>query len=247
MVVGPLTFDLPKYAQIVNAVQDRITLGVYPVGSAIPSEAQLQVEFGASRPVVVRALGILQQDGWLDSEQGRGRFVRAGRAGRKATRDRTGWGLLVEEGPVSVRVLSVAVVACPTRIAGAGGLGVAEGTPVLARRRLVSSKIGPIELGVTYIPTDLAAGTDVAQGKPLSGGVLNHVKARKGVAADHASERIGARPATAEESRLLEINRRESVLTVLVTAFDKTGTALMVVDAVVPASRRELEDTFPIG
>jgi DNA-binding transcriptional regulator YhcF (GntR family) len=69
----------PKYVTVVNAIQQRIEDGVYPPGSAVPTEMQLCAEFGASRPVIVRALGILQQDGWLDSEQGKGRFVREGR------------------------------------------------------------------------------------------------------------------------------------------------------------------------
>lgn len=69
----------PKYVTVVNTMQRRITDGIYPAGSAIPSESRLCAEFGASRPTIVRALGILQQDGWLDSEQGKGRFVRPGK------------------------------------------------------------------------------------------------------------------------------------------------------------------------
>jgi GntR family transcriptional regulator len=61
----------PKYAAVVNAVQQRIEDGTYLPGATIPSETQLMDEFKTSRPTVVRALGILQQDGWIESEQGR--------------------------------------------------------------------------------------------------------------------------------------------------------------------------------
>lgn len=71
-----LEFAPPKYALIADTVQERIASGVYPVGSKIPSEAQLGVEFQASRPTVVRALGILQRAGLLEATQGSGRFVR---------------------------------------------------------------------------------------------------------------------------------------------------------------------------
>src|SRR5688572_10308993 len=62
---------------MINEIQRRIESGTYPAGSAIPSESALAQEFNTSRPTVVRALGIMQQDGWLDSERGKGRFVRS--------------------------------------------------------------------------------------------------------------------------------------------------------------------------
>src|SRR5260370_38938153 len=66
----------PKYAQVIEAVQRRIESGEYPPGSLLPSEHQFAAEFGIARPTVVRALRILRQDGWIDTEQGKGSFVR---------------------------------------------------------------------------------------------------------------------------------------------------------------------------
>ena len=244
-MMGPLSFELPKYAQIVNAIQERIAAGKYPAGGSIPSEAQLSAEFGASRPVVVRALGILQQDGWIDSEQGRGRFVRHPK-GRAVRQGGPGRDVLREDAEAVLAVLDVGVIDAPPGVAMA--LGLAQDTPVMARRRLVTTDIGPVELGSTYLPVTVAAGTSLAEVDPLGpGGVIEHLKVRKGIRFDYASERIGARPATAEEARLLDIARRECVLTVFVTAFDASGVALFVTDAVLPATRRDLEDEFPIG
>src|SRR5262252_7801438 len=77
VVIMPLEFGPPKYALVVNAVQERIQNGTYPLGSAIPSETALMAEFKISRPTIVRALNMLAQDGWIDSQHGRGRYVRA--------------------------------------------------------------------------------------------------------------------------------------------------------------------------
>src|SRR6266496_1682621 len=66
----------PKYAQVIEEIQRRIERGEYPPGSLLPSEHQLADEFGIARPTVVRALRVLRQDGWIETQQGKGSFVR---------------------------------------------------------------------------------------------------------------------------------------------------------------------------
>ena len=66
----------PKYAQVVAEIKSRIERGQYPPGSLLPSEHQLVSDFGVSRPTIVKALSALRQDGWIDTQQGRGSFVR---------------------------------------------------------------------------------------------------------------------------------------------------------------------------
>ncbi|MCG5221202.1 winged helix-turn-helix domain-containing protein, partial [Streptosporangium sp. KLBMP 9127] len=79
----------PKYAQLVHALQRRIESGDYSPGSLLPSENQLIQEFGVSRPTVVAALRVLREQGWIESQQGKGRFVR-GRPARSTDRPRPG-------------------------------------------------------------------------------------------------------------------------------------------------------------
>src|SRR5262252_2130606 len=67
---------IPKYLRVLNTLRERIENGVYGPGAALPSESQLCAEFAVSRPTVLKALGILRQDGWIESQQGRGHFVR---------------------------------------------------------------------------------------------------------------------------------------------------------------------------
>ena len=84
----------PKYAQVVAEIQKRIERGQYPPGSLLPSEHQLVTEFGVSRPTIVKALSALRLDGWIDTQQGKGSFVRGRRRwpGQSApARPRTSW------------------------------------------------------------------------------------------------------------------------------------------------------------
>jgi GntR family transcriptional regulator len=244
VVAVPLkTFEPPKYARIVTALMERISDGTYPHGSMLPSETKLIEEFGASRPIVVRALGILEQDGWLVSQPGRGRFVLRTHGREEAA---TGAGRVVfrpERGP-GVRVLKTGVVPAPTRAANA--LGILEGTPVATRRRLVTTADGPVELSTVYASADLAESTALGSTKPIGEDLLVHVVKQTGIAFDFATDRVGARLPTAEECRLLDITRREPVLTVLVAAFATTGGVPLVVDSVMVPTRAELEDTYPI-
>ena len=66
----------PKYLQAAEAIRTRIVDGTYPSGERIPGEHELAEEFGISRPTLVRALGMLKHDGWLESRQGDGTFSR---------------------------------------------------------------------------------------------------------------------------------------------------------------------------
>ncbi len=72
----PYEYTPPKYAQVIAELQRRIENGEYPPGSLMPSEHQLSGEFGIARPTVVRALRVLRQEGWIETQQGKGSFVR---------------------------------------------------------------------------------------------------------------------------------------------------------------------------
>jgi GntR family transcriptional regulator len=247
-VVGtvPIQVAPPKYAVIVNAVQQRIENGAYPPGAMLPSETELMKEFGASRPIVVRAFDLLRQDGWIESRQGKGRFV-LGRTARTSRRAREHpYELLDGAETAGTKLLEAGPVKAPPRAASA--LNVEPGTPLVARRRLVVvDGVGPVELGTAYLREDLAAGTDVGSSTPLPEGLLRHISQRKGVEFDHAAERISARIPTVEEAGTLEVGRRDPLLTVLLSVCDRAGTPLVAVDVLLPASRHELEDVFPLG
>ncbi|GAA2587704.1 GntR family transcriptional regulator [Dactylosporangium fulvum] len=240
----PIEYAPPKYITIVNTLQARIEDGTYPSGVMLPSESALMKEFDTSRPTVVRALEILRQDGWIDTQQGKGRFVRS-KPPEPRTMPAHAAALLADEAEGRVRIIDVAEVPAPTRAASA--LDIREGSPVVVRRRLVSvDGLGPVELGTAYVPADLAEGTAVGSTDPLPEGLLQHLATRKGLQFGHATERISARPATAEERQLLEIDRNDWVLTALFSVYTREGLPAFALDVVVPPARHEFEDSFPL-
>lgn len=67
----------PEYRQVMGQIRSWISSGEYPVGSQIPSTAELRHRTGLSLTVVRRAVQQLQADGILEGHPGKGVFVRA--------------------------------------------------------------------------------------------------------------------------------------------------------------------------
>ena len=68
---------VPIYLQVKAYVLDKIKTGHYKPGDKLPAERQLAEKLGISRNTVSAAYKELLLEGVLDSEQGRGTFVRA--------------------------------------------------------------------------------------------------------------------------------------------------------------------------
>ncbi len=241
----PVEVSPPKYVVIINALQGRIEDGTYPAGALLPSEATLTREFAAARPTVVRALEYLRQQGWIESRQGRGRFVLGKPTVAGARLSGYGYVLLNTGEDSSVTVLAAGLASASRRIAAM--LGVAVGSTVVIRRRLVTiAGAGPAELHTVYAPADIASGTALGAREPLPDGLLTHLRRRTGVDLDHASERISARPASVSEARVMKVTARDCVLTVLLILHTRAGRPLAAIEVVLPASRRSLEQVLPL-
>ncbi|MGW1956120.1 GntR family transcriptional regulator [Streptomyces sp. NPDC001920] len=235
----------PKYVRLAQTIQGRIEDGTYPPGTRVPSENQLVQAFGMSRPTVVRALELLKRDGWLESRQGYGTIVR-GRPEVVERKDRRGREALErDESRTSGRLVEVAEVHVPTRVASA--LGLPKKAKVLMRRFVVEEDGEAVELVSSYFPAGLVEGTELASAEALGGSVREHVEARKKVRFDHVTERVSARLPERGEAELLGLPDGVPVLSVLVIVCDTSGQALQVSDVLLPADRQELEDTYRLN
>lgn len=64
------------WRQIAQILRNDIEKGELPSGARLPTEPELAQRFGVNRHTVRRAVGVLQNDGLVSVEQGRGTFVR---------------------------------------------------------------------------------------------------------------------------------------------------------------------------
>lgn len=65
----------PLYARIHRELADRIVRGTYAVGTLMPTEVELAVEFATSRSTIREALRSLTEDGHVERRQGMGTRV----------------------------------------------------------------------------------------------------------------------------------------------------------------------------
>ncbi|MEV0597557.1 winged helix-turn-helix domain-containing protein [Nonomuraea cavernae] len=64
--------------QIVARLRERIEMTTYPMGTMMPSEAELCAEFGVARNTVRRALALLEAEGLILAIPAKGRLVLGG-------------------------------------------------------------------------------------------------------------------------------------------------------------------------
>jgi DNA-binding GntR family transcriptional regulator len=243
----PYEYTPPKYAQVIAEIQRRIESGEYPPGSLLPSEHQLSDEFGTARPTVVRALRVLRQEGWIDTQQGKGSFVRGRPALAGVSAERRGQAELDrDESREPGELISNGTTGAPARIAAL--LGVKPGTELASRRRLIRQDDGdPSELVTWWLSPALAAQTGLGSPEPVRGGIRPLLARSAGIRIDHVVEQVTARKAEPHEVKLLGIPRSAPVLALYVSARDASGQPVLALDVAMAGDLHELEDAYPVG
>ena len=236
----------PRYARVVAEIKSRIERGTYPPGTLLPSEHQLGQEFGVSRPTIVKSLSLLRQDGWIDTQQGKGSFVRGRPALADVERTRPAHEVIeLAEAELAGELVQAGVKLAPRHVVTL--LGLEAGARAFVRQRLLTDHGEPVELASVWLPLEIAAGTDLASPDLLSESLRGHLAVRKKIRLDHAVEQITARQPTSEEAELLRIGPDAPVLSVIVTAYAATGQPVQVSDLVMPGQRHEIRDAYPFG
>jgi DNA-binding GntR family transcriptional regulator len=67
--------DMPAHEQLAGVLRDEIAAGRYPVGSRLPSVAELESRFDVSPATLTRALRVLRDEKLIAYRQRRGHMV----------------------------------------------------------------------------------------------------------------------------------------------------------------------------
>jgi len=211
---------VPLYFQVASRIEQAIVSGELPPGSRIENEIALVQRLNLSRPTVRRALQELVGKGLLVRRRGIGTQVVQRPVTRKVELTSLYDDLSRGGQHPATALISHEIIAADDRLADR--LSLTPGTPVLHIRRLRSTDGTPLAVMENFLPEEF---TDMAVAELESRGLYQLMRAR-GTHMRVAQQRIGARPATPEESRLLQIKARSPLLTMDRITFDDSGRAV---------------------
>jgi DNA-binding GntR family transcriptional regulator len=211
---------IPLYFQISQRLEKAILEGALPPGSRLENEVALGERLGLSRPTVRRAIQELVDKGLLVRRRGIGTQVVHGQVTRGVELTSLHDDLARSGQKPSTNLLEMNVIPADAKIAAA--LAVEVGTPTLHLRRIRLADNVAVSIMENWLPEDLV---ELKADDIVEHGLYQVLRSR-GVTMRVAKQRIGARKATTEEAKLLEIDKASAVLTMDRTAFDNSGRAV---------------------
>ncbi len=223
------TSDRPVYRQIADQLRTAIREGRYAEGDLLPSETALAETYGVSRMTARQAIDVLKVEGLVESEHGRGVFVRRRPVVHRLARNRFGRAYR-EAGKGAYDVEMKAMGLTPrTELAELGPvtpppemaerLNLQPDERALIRRRHMYASDQPMQLATGGIYSRLAE--------------LGHGPAR-------FTEDVSTRMPTPEEASFLRLPHPQPVFNLVRTAFDGDGRPVEVCEHVMAGDRWQL-------
>lgn len=205
---------LPLWQRIALLLRERLSR--LAEGAPVPGEHELAAEYGAARMTVRRALAVLEGEGWLRREPGRGSFA-ARPLGNSA-------GLMAdlrEIGASEVRVLGHGPGRLPVHAAAA--LGEAEGAACLTIERLRLEGGAAFSHVTTFLPSGLVRSLPL--GRLARGVPVLTLLARRGLVLHRAEQYLGAEAAGPAVAAAMGIALGTALVRLDRTAFAADGRA----------------------
>ncbi|MFC4565465.1 GntR family transcriptional regulator [Nocardiopsis mangrovi] len=220
-----------RYKQVAEMLREAIKTGEYPVGTTLPSQPELARTYGLNQSSISRAMAMLQAEGCIRTEHGRGSVVlevpKVKRVRRidKEHRSQPGDSTYAEEIAKSGLTPRNQLVRCesvepPPDIAEA--LRLEEGEETLIRQRQMFAGHRPIQIATSYIPMEIAGSVDIAMPDTGPTGMYARMASR-GFGPVRFTEDIEVRGAANPEAMFLDIVTGQPVFAVLRTAYDEEG------------------------
>lgn len=228
----------PYYIQLAEILKRQIATPPPPGEKwRLPSENELAALHGITRTTVRRALEILEREGWIYKEKGKGSFAVARRVGQEVTQlvstteymRARGWNL-------TTRVISLEKIIPPAKIASALTLSESDLCYQLRRLRLVDDE--PISIQTSYLPARLCPDLE---SNDLSASLYQLLETRYKLRLWNGEQVIRARCATAEERKLLQVKPCTAVLYMERVSYAATGEPVEYLEAVWRGDRYEFK------
>ncbi|GAA1902041.1 GntR family transcriptional regulator [Streptomyces sodiiphilus] len=246
------TSDRAVFRQIADQLREAIGKGHFAEGAKLPSESELVGHYGVSRMTVRNALSVLQGEGLVHSEHGKGVFVRPRPPVRRLASDRfarhhrdqgkSAFTVEAEAAGSHSQVDNLQVREERPSADVSARLGSPLRVLVRHRRYLLDGR--PVEFATSYLPLDIAKGTPIAAPNPGPGGIYARLE-ELGHRLERFEEEVRARMPTPPEAKTLRLAPGVPVIRLVRTAYDTKGRAVEVCDTVMAADAYVLAYELP--
>lgn len=255
------------YEQIADDLRRRIRTGELPQGERLPSESVLAAEYDKSLPTLRQALGVLQAEGLIEKQHGRGNFVRRPRIpvfrtnvrhqwekdrAREPEQERRQTGATEHDTGLDVHdlVFRAAYDEIEADEELAEIFGVPAGTAMVARmyRTRYSAEDHPFSLVVSYLVRDVVAENPKlldAANEPWPGGTQSQLHTL-GIELDRIEERVSARTPTPDEAAELGLPPGTALIVLGKTSYDTAGRVVEHSFVRLPGDRTEMTFVTPL-
>jgi len=232
---------VPYYEQLAELLRREI-IAKQPVSGvvALPSENELAELHCITRVTVRHALDVLEREGWIYREKGRGAFAAARRIEQElsqlvstteAMRQR-GWKLLT-------RVIRLSTLPAPAHVARLLELDPEALVHELQRLRIVEDS--PLSVQTAFLPAHLCP--DLGE-NDLTSSLYRLLETRYGLRLWTGQETLRARGATREEARLLQVRKGAPVMSAERLTYSSTGTPVEYLESIWRGDRYDFKITL---
>jgi DNA-binding GntR family transcriptional regulator len=239
----PITIDrtspVPLYFQLAQYFESAIRSGVLKVGARLENEVQLAEMLGLSRPTVRAAFLYLANKGLVVRKRGAGTLVANERIDRNVELTSLYDDLAASGRKPATRVLKAEVSHASDQVAEA--LQLPERALVMSLERIRLADGEPMALMHNYLP----AGLVQLNVEMLEQHGLYELLRASGIGLYSATQRMGAKNASASEARTLDETRGTALLTMERIAYDQAGRPVEFARHLYRASRYAFTTSFP--
>jgi GntR family transcriptional regulator len=208
---------IPLYYQIETILRRKILSGEFQPQAPMPTEDALAQAFDVSRITIRQALGLLEKDGLVVRQRGKGTFVSEGvKAYESAKLTGSMEDLILMGVQTSTKILEFSWIESPQSVKDRLGLGEASQVLRIEKIRLVEKE--PFSYVINYLPQKIGQKIKAEDltAKPL----LMVLEENLGIRPDEADQTIEATIADAHVAPLLDIRVGDPLLKVERTVFD---------------------------
>lgn len=211
---------IPSYQIVYQELKTRIKNEVYPVGTLLPTESELEKMFHVSRTTIRKAINMLSQEHYLEVKQGYGTTVLNPSTSQKLNHITSISETLAAKGyDVSTRGISLERIAAPSKVAKLFRIRAEE--PVYYLQRVQYINHSPLALITNYLK--LSEFPDLEKHLPITEGLYHLLETEYHTTLKEADECISAVAANFMESQILQIPLNAPLLCSERTTYSESG------------------------